>query len=166
MTLAPLSHYDMEQVRLWRNLVPETLRTPFMLTEEQQRDYYDKVICDRRGNTRYWGLWTQAGFVGYGGIESIEWENRQGEISLLIGPDYRGKGYGREAVRLFLEQAFEDMNLHAVHGECYYSSPAVDFWKKLIEHYRGHCVDLPHRKYHGGQYWPSCWFIFYRENWP
>jgi len=88
-----------------------------MLTKEQQQDYYRNVICDRRGTTRYWGLHdldivtfremlgdpekgkvrTQFGnsLIGYGGIENIEWENRHGEISIIIAPEYRGStGYG------------------------------------------------------------------------
>jgi RimJ/RimL family protein N-acetyltransferase len=188
LELRPLSAEDMETVRHWRHESMETLRTPYMLTKEQQQDYYRNVICDRRGTTRYWGLHdldivtfremlgdpekgkvrTQFGnsLIGYGGIENIEWENRHGEISIIIAPEYRGKGYGAEGVQLFLQEAFDALNLHAVHGECYYSHDGPAFWKHLVEKYRGWGTDLPHRKFWKGAYWPCYWFIFYKENWP
>ena len=157
MILQPLSLEDMEQIRIWRNQVPETLRTPFMLTREQQEQYYVDVICDRKSTTRYWGLWVEKEserygpretFIGYGGIENIEWENRIGEISVLIAPEYRGQGYGKEAVYRFLDQAFGYMGLMAVHGECYTCSPAIGFWEKLIDQWEhGFKTELPCRKY-------------------
>lgn len=160
--LRPLTADNMQMVRDWRNEIPETLRTPFPLTEEQQAQYYRDVICDRRGTTRYWGFWTDA-FVGYGGIENTQWENRIGEISILIAPNVRGKGYGREAVALVLEQAFNQLNLENVWGECYYCSTAVDFWYKLIQERHGYATTLPGRKYYNGKYYPSMYFSFNRD---
>ncbi len=99
MELRPLTEENMEQVRIWRHEVPETLRTSYMLTKEMQQDYYRNVICNRNSTTRYWGLYGDCGdlqpekecphFFGYGGIENISWENRNGEMSLLIAPQWR-----------------------------------------------------------------------------
>ena len=175
MTLKPLTLYDMQQIRLWRDEVRETLRTPYVLTAEQQEDYYRTVICDRDSRTRYWGLWatkyealppllphTQEGpiFIGYGGIENIEWENSTGEISILIGAEFHRHGYGRKAVDMFLEEAFYRLNLHSVHGECYRCSPACKFWQKIIQSHKGFTIDLPARKYWDDVYWPSMYFTF------
>lgn len=181
MILKPLSGGEMEQVRQWRLGIPETLRTPYMLTTEMQQQYYQDVICDRESHVRYWGLWiertddmnpkylayqppgvsahvsTYDAFIGMGGIENIQWENGIGEISLLISPGNRGRGYGREAVRLILDQAFKHMRLHAVWGECYECSPAVDFWKHMTPDF---ITRLLCRKYYDGQYWGSLYFTF------
>lgn len=170
MTLEPLTLEDMEQIRRWRHEVPETLRTPYMLTREMQEDYYHNVICNRDSKTRYWALkqnriskdFARCEFMGYGGIENISWENRNGEMSLLIDPGYRGEGYGKEAVRLFLDQAFGNLNLYTVYGECYYSGP-VGFWAKMIEIYGGTDAYLPCRKYYDGKYYGSYYFTFYRS---
>ena len=172
MRLDALTAADMEQIRVWRHEVPETLRTPYMLTAEMQADYYRDVICDRRGTTRYWALtamakgvgdseWSPSHLVGYGGIENISWENRNGEISLLLRPECRGKGYGREAVGLFLEQAFEHMNLECVYGECYMCGP-WEFWEKMVVGYRHPAALLPDRKYYQGAYYGSYYFTFDR----
>jgi len=165
MILKPLCLDDMELIRDWRNGIPETLRTPYMLTEEMQEDYYRDVICDRNSNTRYWAfcLKGECMVMGYGGIENIRWENRQGEISILIAPDYRGKGYGAEGVELILNQAFMYMNLDRIYGECFHSSVAVEFWIKMVAEYRGFQTSLPDRKYFNGTYWSSFYFMFSKE---
>lgn len=178
--LRPLSAENMETVRVWRLGCAETLRTPYMLTAEMQQQYYRDVICDRKGSTRYWGLWLVVEddgrgavipgveyfpprgkiFIGYGGLENISNENGNAEISLLIGPEYRKKGYGREAVKLFLGQAFNTMRLHSVYGECYECGP-WQFWYGLP-----HCIHtwLPDRKFWNGSHVNSLYFTFYKEN--
>lgn len=175
MELRPLSLEDMEQIRLWRNSIPETTRTPFLLTKEQQQDYYRTVICDRRSTTRYWAVWRDCGdlqpdnqclhFLGMGGIENIEWENRRGEISILLDPNERGKGYGTEAVEAFLRQAFLHLNLENVWGECYCCSPAVPFWEKMAKKWSAFTTFLPARKYWDGQYYASLYFNFPKNKW-
>lgn len=165
LELRALGLSDMEMIRGWRAGAMETLRTPMMLTREQQEAWYRDVICDRRSLTRYWGLWAPSGqysmFVGYGGIENIEWENRRGEISLLIGPDYRGRGYGREAVRLFLDRAFNYLNLDWVWGECYMCGHP-EFWRRCAEEYGGLTQVLRARKFYAGDYRDSLYFTFER----
>lgn len=172
MILQPLTADDMEMIRAWRHDVPETLRTPYMLTREMQQDYYQRVICNRDSHTRYWGLWDNfpheyddldpddldyKGFLGYGGIENISWENGNGEISLLIRPDLRGRGYGTQAVDLFLDRAFGAMRLETVYGECYYCGP-VEFWKKIVDRYGAYDTILPRRKFWDNQYHDSYYF--------
>jgi RimJ/RimL family protein N-acetyltransferase len=165
ITLRPLSAENMEDVRQWRMDIPETLRTPYMLTYEQQQDYYRTVICDRRSTTRYWGVWDGEVFVGMGGIENIEWTNRRGEISVLINPERRGKGYGKQAVESFLHQAFHHLGLLNVWGECYYCSPAVGFWQKLVELYGAYSTTHPNVKFFDGKLFNSFWFNFKSRVW-
>ena len=181
--LKPLSLQDAEQIRLWRNQCLETLRTPYPLTVEQQADWYIETVCNRSANARWFGVWKpKSNFVrcpgsedmpepkqspptliGYAGIENISWENRIGEISLLIDPQYHGKGYGKQAANAVLDYAFDNLNLHTVYGECYLSNPAVDFWKKITAEREGYTTTLPCRKYHGGQYYGSLYFSIERE---
>ena len=179
MTLRPLTQSDMQVIREWRHGVPETLRTPYMLTAEMQDEYYRTVICNRDSKTRYWALWDEEliidynvdwgdisneELIGYGGIENISWENGTGEMSVLIRPDMRGHGYGKCAVHMFLEQAFDFMRLGVVYGECYYCGP-VAFWKKIAERYDAYSAVLPKRKYWDGQYWYSYYFSIDRFMW-
>jgi len=170
--LQPLTADNMEQVRIWRNQVPQTLRTPYLLTAEQQAEYYRKVICNRESHTRYFALIqnvpTQVGthdtapverFVGYGGIEGIQWETRIGELSLLIGPEYRRRGYGKRAVSCILAHAWDVLGLETVYAECY-ECGAPEFWRTIAKQHRAETTTLPRRKYWDGQYWDSLYITF------
>jgi RimJ/RimL family protein N-acetyltransferase len=53
--------------------------------------------------------------IGFVALHSIEWNNRAGLLSIGIGEvDFRGKGYGSEALRLILRYAFDELNLDRV----------------------------------------------------
>lgn len=53
--------------------------------------------------------------IGFGALHSIEWNNQAGILSIGIGePEYRGKGYGTDALRLLLNYAFNELNLYRV----------------------------------------------------
>ena len=182
MKLEPLTLQQCQQVRLWRNECLETLRTPYPLTEEQQEAFYRDVVCDRNSPHRYFAIIDEVaknageeiarrkakalsieslGFLGMGGLTHIQWENRIGEISLIIDPERRGKGDGKKAVDLLLDQAFNYLNLKTVFGECYKSNPAWRFWQKLNNAY---LTDLPKRKYFDGKYWDSLYFSIDKES--
>lgn len=161
MRLDVLTKEDCEQVRLWRNECPESLRTSYPLTKEQQEKFYEKVICNPNSPHRYWGIWdadkTTIRLIGMGGLTYIEWENRQAEISLIISPQYKHTGYGTEAVCLLLDMAFNRLNLELVYGECYYCNPAgIEFWKKIAG--ADNCRDLRKGKYWKGK---SCYTLYF-----
>ncbi len=161
LELKVLTRSDMLPILLERNKVLETLRTSFPLTLEQQFDYYDKVLCDRNGTTRYFGIYEGEDFIGYGGLEHISLYNHNAEISLLIFNKYRQKGYGAQAVDLILEYGFKFLNLSFIYGECYTCANYM-FWQKLIYKYQAASTMLTARKYYNGQYWDSLYFTFDR----
>jgi RimJ/RimL family protein N-acetyltransferase len=122
-----------------------------------QEQFYREVICDRDSPHRYWILEDDT-IEGMGGITNIQWENRLGEISLLIRPESRGKGYGEKAVELLLDQAFNHLNLKTVYGECYACNRALTFWAKIIGIYNAYETKLPARKYLNDVYCSSLYF--------
>ncbi len=176
MKLKALSLADLERVRHWRNESLVALRTPFLLTQEQQEQFYREVICSRQANARYWGI-VKSSDTGYGsfqdsqwepvlnykligmcGLENIQWENRLAEISIILNPNYRGKGCGEKAVDLLLDQGFNYLNLENIWGECYECNKAISFWKKVAAKYNAETVTLPNRKYWQGKYYDSLYF--------
>jgi len=53
--------------------------------------------------------------IGFVALHTIEWNNHAAFLAIGIGePDYRGKGYGIEALRLILRYAFDELNLERV----------------------------------------------------
>jgi RimJ/RimL family protein N-acetyltransferase len=178
MNLKVLSYPDAEQVRIWRNENLSMNRTPFLLTEQQQAQFYHNVICDRNSNFRAWGIWADStknigygdfvsgNFIGMGEISNIIWENRLGEIGLIMHPEHpEYSDKANEAVELILEQGFDYLNLENIFGECYGCSPYISFWEKIARKYKARDCYLPARKYWDGKYYDSLYFNISREDW-
>jgi RimJ/RimL family protein N-acetyltransferase len=186
MKLQALSLSDLETIRQWRNDNLAMLRTPFLLTEEMQADFYRDVVCNRQANARYWAIVgdnnkvhnrdiygraapsENTGLIGMCGLENISWENRNAEISIIIDPKQQRKGYGAQAVALLLDQGFNYLNLENIYGETYFCNPAVEFWYRICKEYDTERIHLPQRKYWQGKYYSSLYFNInkgaYNEN--
>jgi len=163
MRLEALERLQMDKIRMERNQIVNDgiLRTPYVLTHEMQNDWYNNVICNRDSTTRYWALWVENQFVGYGGIENIDWVNSHGEISLMIWEKFRGKGFGKEALRLFIDQAKNYMGLKTVYAEVYECNPNIEFWNRRNWSTRAY---LQRRKLHKGQLYDSIIYTWFRED--
>ena len=165
LTLTAPTYDDVQEVRAWRNADIAHLRTPFLLTEKMQSDFYYNVVCDRNSNARFWSVRpqnTQLRLVGFVGLINIQWENGLGELSLMVSPGEQGKGFGKEIVRQVLLKGFNEINLMNIFIECYFCSKAVGFWRRIRECYGGTEVILPNRKYWDGEYWASLYINFNR----
>jgi hypothetical protein len=161
MQLKVLSHPDVEQARIWRNDSMSMNRTPFLLTQEQQGEFYQNQICKRQANSRYWRIWENE-FIGMGEITNIQWENRLGEIGLIMHPDHLDKA--DKAIDLILEQGFNNLNLENIFGECYLCSPYLQVWETAARKYNAICNYLPNRKYWNGKYYSSLYFNINKSN--
>jgi len=162
-------------------------RTPFLLTESMQGEFYHSQICNRQANARYWGIWTEGKalklnfghnepvnypiveeakedeFIGMGEISNIQWENRLGEIGLIMHPEHLDKA--DKAIDLILEQGFNHLNLENIFGECYYCSSYIGIWETACKKYNGIDANLPNRKFWNGKYYSSLYFNINREAW-
>lgn len=170
---APDRH-DAEAVRQWRNSdeVRPSLRTAFMLTREQQADFYENVCCNRYSRHRYFAVRRvptspvsmnepDSGLFAFGGLTNIEWENGNAEISLIVNPALRGMKVGSRAVTLLLAEAFERMRLAIVFGEVYHcNGGARIFWEREVSQRDGAWVTVPDRKFWNGKLYASTLFWF------
>jgi RimJ/RimL family protein N-acetyltransferase len=129
-----------------------------------QEDFYKNTICNRNARARFWGIYVQDRFIGMTGLENIEWENSCAEISIILDPEIQGRGYGGHAVDMLLNKGFDYMGLETIYGECYECNPAIDFWHKIANKYRGNKVYLPNRKYWKGEFHDSMYFSIDRED--
>jgi RimJ/RimL family protein N-acetyltransferase len=140
-----------------------------------QAKFYDDVICNRNARARFWGIYdfveqeqiyadykpiSPFKLIGMTGLENIEWENRLGEISIILNPEQQRKGYGEQAVKMLLEKGFNYMNLENIYGESYLCNTATKFWLKMATRYRAKTRTLPNRKYWNGAYYNSLYFSF------
>lgn len=54
-------------------------------------------------------------FIGFVVLHSIKWASQTAELGIGIGnAEYRGKGYGQDALALILNYGFSEFNLHRV----------------------------------------------------
>lgn len=176
MKLETLTRGQCQLVRDWRNAEPQFLRTPYMITEGMQNNFYNDVINDRDSKHRYFAIMDEKRvnvndtredakeiwemkykFIGMGGLTNIEWENGTAEISLIIAPEYRGQGKGMSAVECLTVYGFGSMNLNSIYGEVY-NCGNVEFWEKVVAKYKGYKTNLINRKYYDGQMFGSMWF--------
>jgi hypothetical protein len=122
-----------------------------------QQDFYFDEISNPHSHHRYWSIWDN-GLLGMGGLTNIQWENSFAEISLIINPAFKDKGYGTKAADLLLDQAFNYMGLMTVFGECYLCNAAYKFWQNIVKRYSGDFVTIPNRKYWEGNYHDAIYF--------
>jgi predicted acetyltransferase len=163
MNFRTLKKDDMTYVLYWRSTCPQSLRTPFNLTEEQQLSFYDNVISNRNADAKFWAIEVDNKFVGMIGLENIQWTNRLAEISIILDPECHGNGYGQQAIQMLLDKGFNQLNLENIFGEAYLCNPAVSFWEKIIKQYNGTKAILPNRKYFNGRYYNAIYFNITKE---
>ncbi len=54
-------------------------------------------------------------YIGGCGINALDWKNRAATVGIMIGdPEFWGKGYGTEAMRLLIGFIFEQMNMNRI----------------------------------------------------
>jgi len=165
--LDALTREDMPKIVEWRNQNIEGARTPYLLNIDMQIDFYEQEICNRDSKHRYWavrrpiGEWeeeTGPVLLGLSGITNIEWENSRGEIALLIDPSQRGKGYGKQALNLTLDQAFNSLNLMNIYGEVYECNDSMGFWEKYVAAYGEYTGFTKGAKWWNGKYFDGWCF--------
>ncbi len=62
----------------------------------------------------------------------IRWYNRKSEISIIIKHNFRGKGFGTEALMSAMHYAFDRMNLHRLEAEVYdFNEASIKLVEKL-----------------------------------
>jgi RimJ/RimL family protein N-acetyltransferase len=162
--LATLTDADAEPTARWREAARANLRTPYVRSVEEQRAFIAGLPAHRM-EYRYWavqvprlsGEWQT---VGIAGLSPICWENGIAEVSLVLDPARIGKGYGGQALRLLLSEAFDNLRLTQVVAEVYAHNPALGFWEKQAGRWGATRVVLPARKFWNFKYHDGIYFAF------
>ena len=158
MELAPLSLATALTVLGWRNTARDSLRTPHLITEEQQRRWITD-LPDRK-DMRYFEVCvgnTPASVYGLTGIDTI---NGRAEISLIVNPEYMRKGIGAASLRLLFDEGFKRTRLHCLYAECYECNPNIGFWNRMSDEFDADRSIIPYTKYLSGVYHSSVIYSF------
>ena len=122
-----------DKQRIWRNS-PEVMaytRGSELLSEKDQERWLERIENDK--SIQMFGIqltdMTADAIefrenVGTCGLCSISMIHRTAEWSLLIGPEYQGKGYATEAFRLLLNYGFNQIGLQRIWGEIFVNNEA------------------------------------------
>ncbi len=115
--LSPLTDGDSEAMLRWINerdlvLLSSAYRP---VDEANHREWFNSIR--RRSDVVIFGIREVDGgrLVGSCQLLGISATHRKAELQIRIGEvDARGRGYGKEAVQLLLDFAFNDLNLHRI----------------------------------------------------
>lgn len=71
-------------------------------------------------------------YIGDCGVNSIDWKNRVANLVIFIGnKEYRGKGYGTEAMQLLLSFVFNEININKIRLSVYsFNERAIRSYEK------------------------------------
>ena len=82
-------------------------------SKEDEARYLDQQSSFTRGEYQFAMETLDGLLIGRCGFTRVDWKNRLAEIGIMIGiKEYRGKGFGSDALRLLIRIAFSEMNLH------------------------------------------------------
>jgi RimJ/RimL family protein N-acetyltransferase len=116
LELRSIERQDLSLLRAWKN-DPEARRwvgggTRTFSVEEMER-WFDRA--ESMDNERRWIVEEASHPVGFVGLYGIDSVCRHAELGVLLGPSARGRGIGKAATKLLLDEAFWVLNLHRVY---------------------------------------------------
>lgn len=138
-------------------LSPEMVQLQYAAIEEQinvQKDLYYFTIRAREDDH----------FIGKAMLEWIDWTSGNGYLRLGIGePDFRGRGYGSQALNLLLTFAFEELGMYRVTAVVpAYNEGAIRLFQKF-----DFTEEVRRRKalFRDGQFWDIVSFGLLKAEW-
>lgn len=122
ISLRPISYDDTNLIVRWRNnpAVRRNLLSQDLITCESHLDYYKKQILTKL-NVQFIILCEESITnsitpIGTVLLKNIDAKNHNCELGIFIGEqEYRGKGYGKQALRLLLEYGFTQLHMHKIY---------------------------------------------------
>lgn len=163
--LASIEPGHLEHMRAARNdvRVRRWCRQNSLITASQQREWYER-LCKDQSQRLFAIMGETSGFVGVGGLTSIDWVNGRAEFSLYIIPELHEKGLGNKALVCIIRHAFLDMGLEQVWGETFHTNAAARACFKKVG-FRETGIK-PKFYYKDGQWLDAIHCCIFREGWP
>jgi len=95
-----------------RNLV---IGVPFPLRLEDEEKFYNDLGSFKDNYSFAIETLDGSNYIGGCGMNQVDWKNRYAVVGIFIGDEqYRGKGYGSDAMRILLRFIFDEMNMNRV----------------------------------------------------
>ncbi|UPW85004.1 GNAT family N-acetyltransferase [Lysinibacillus sp. Ag94] len=141
--LRKMTKEDTELYHKWRNdveVMHSTNPSLDVYPMEETKDFVDHVILGTHAGKSY--IMVEKGKespIGIVALINIDYKNRNAECIIDIGEkEYWGKGYGSEGLKLLLDYAFYEMNLHRVYLKVFsFNDKAISLYNKIGFHQEG-----------------------------
>ncbi|RAR75426.1 GNAT family N-acetyltransferase [Flavobacterium aciduliphilum] len=117
--LRRITRADVDEIMELRSN-PETMKfipRPLVTSKEQAMEHFkmlDEKIEANEGINWAITIKGEPKLIGIIGHYRIQPENHRCEIGYMILPQYSGKGYTTEAIRVVLEYGFHDLQMHSI----------------------------------------------------
>lgn len=143
----------------WRLCASDPSR---LFTSKQTREWIDKSLPTSYFFSIY--ALTENKLIGGVDLNGINWSARTSWIGIGIGDrNYWGRGYGREAMRLAIQFAFDELNLRRINLNVFeYNKRAFLAYQKLGFVEEGRYRSWLHR---GGRRWDLIFMGLLRSDW-
>jgi RimJ/RimL family protein N-acetyltransferase len=135
-----LRAYEREDLNLARAYVnhPEVgvnLATRFLypLRKEDEDKWYESTLAANDG-TYHFAVerLEDSQYIGGCGINEFDIKSRVATVGIFLGPEYLNQGYGSEAMRLFINFGFLELNLNKLRLFVFsFNKRAIASYKKL-----------------------------------
>lgn len=105
---------------------------PYPMTLEREKQWFESQIAMQDTyNFSIEDLETGL-YIGGCGINKIDWKNRVATVGIYIGDkDFRGRGYGTEAMGLLINFIFSQMNINRIQLSVFsFNERAIRSYKK------------------------------------
>ncbi|MFX1262692.1 MAG: GNAT family N-acetyltransferase [Promethearchaeota archaeon] len=137
--LRRLESHDADPILVYWNQyeLRQYLPTPLPTSHDDMLQYIESANEAFSKKTKFtFGIEAKedSSLIGIIDLANISWLSRNGEISIfaIFHPDYRGKGYGKEAIVVLLDMAFSVLNLHTVYlWVASFNERAIGFYERV-----------------------------------
>jgi len=140
------------------------------LSDVQVRAFWEDIIANPGAELRYFAVEPLPGsshagqFVGACSLQHLDMRNRHAELGIwMAAREFRGLGYGTEAVQLLLRYAFDAVRLDKVHLGVYdFNEGGLRSYERVGFRYEGR---LRQMIYYEGRYWDEWPMRILRAEW-
>ena len=119
ITLRAIEENDLDLLHKWANdpITQDGIGEIHFPSSMDFHDSWFKNLKNDKLNQRFVVDTHDEGIIGISSIMNIDWRNRHAWHGLVLGEsNYRGKGYGIDAILATMRYAFEELNLERLDG--------------------------------------------------
>lgn len=135
--LRKMAEEDIELYHAWRNdmdVMNSTNPSLDVYSLQETKAFVEDVILTSNSSKSYMiDEKNREKSIGITSLINIDYKNRHAECIIDIGEkEFWGQGYGKEALKLLLDYAFLEMNLHRVSLRVFsFNEKAIGLYEKL-----------------------------------